>query len=225
MTRLHLTPTVERITDPSAPESDRKLLTISIGESSSSTRRIYLAEPTDRQDAYGLKERRFVFWFGVHCPTYVAVRARSYDTAFEVAAEYALDRWPGLGCTESVREEYTRLVADGKTQEQAWEESECDTISVNSGCDYLNSDECGDLVGDRDIDRTDLELLCYPNGADRYTDKARERWPMYQPTRAQYVAPVVPSHASLWSDVVSATLAAGRSERGTLAILDAIGDM
>lgn len=180
-------------------------------------RAVYLANMSDRDWTSG----RWIFHFGAYGDHSVLAYGTGFEAALETAAEYALERWPGLSCTDAVREEYNRQIADGATEDAAWEAATVDTLSVDGG-EYLSWEwsytDCPD--------RAALEGYCYPAGVTWTRDDGCVPRAVYQPTRGQ-MPPVVPapSHRDLWSDVVLATIAAGRSEAGTLAILEAIGDM
>jgi hypothetical protein len=80
----------------------------------------------------------------VHIGAYGGFRfisfAKSFDDALENAADYLLETGQiGYFATESVNDEYNRLIQSGMSEEEAYEQATVDTMSVDSGNHYLLS--------------------------------------------------------------------------------------
>ena len=99
---------------------------------------------------------RYIIALGAYGWTQLLIWANCLEDAIEEAASWCEDNAPGLFCDDAVREEYERALADGKTQEEAWEASEVDTISCDGG-HYFNSWEVHLVAEDPDRS-TILEL-------------------------------------------------------------------
>lgn len=149
-------------------------------------RKVYLANPSDRYDH---ESTRFVISFEFE--THVMVWADSLDDAVEIAAEFAMDHWPGFDLTEDVSNAYREALAelgttpDDATEEQsnaAQESAETDVTCSGDGRWYSN-----DWTYTEICDRAALESFLYPHGI-RHCDGSTERWPAYQPTREQWMA-------------------------------------
>lgn len=82
---------------------------------------------------------RWLFRFGACGWTTVLVLGGYLEDALDEAIDWLADNAPGLLADESVKEEYDRLISEGKTEEEAWEEAEQDTTSGGNATHYVNS--------------------------------------------------------------------------------------
>lgn len=99
-------------------------------------RSLVLVNPDTSSHKY--RDKKYILAFGAYGWTVLCVWARSIDSALEEAADWLEKNAPGLFCDEAVNEEYDRAIKEGKTEEEAWEESQVDTISLDGG-HFLNS--------------------------------------------------------------------------------------
>lgn len=98
---------------------------------------VTLVNPSDRD----WTRRRFVLAFGDYGWTQCVVWANSLDDALDEAVDWIAEHAPGLLADDSVREEFERLVAEGATEEEAWEEATVDTTCAGNSGHYLLSYE------------------------------------------------------------------------------------
>ena len=99
---------------------------------------------------------RFVLWFGgPYSATNLLVWADHLQDALDEAVDWIVDHKPGLLADEEVADEYKRLKAEGKSDEEAMEEAEVDTTTAGNAGNYLHSWEWG-IVSE---DPTREELL------------------------------------------------------------------
>lgn len=88
----------------------------------------------------------YIFWFGAHAPTYVRAWGSSMEDALDEAADWLSDHKPGLLATEQVEDEYKRLIEEGKSEEEAWEEAQMDTTPMGGYGQIAMSEEWGIVV-------------------------------------------------------------------------------
>jgi hypothetical protein len=86
---------------------------------------------------------RFVLWFGACAPTHLMVWGNGLDDALDEAVDWIAEHAPGLLADEAVQDEYKRLVAEGKSEEEAQTEATVDTTPAGNACHYLHSWEWG----------------------------------------------------------------------------------
>jgi len=130
-----------------------------IGTSLSSFGRdVIIVNPPDRS----WTRHRYVLWFGAYGETRLMVWANSLDDALDEAVDWIVDHAPGLLADESVREEYNRLIAEGKSEDEAQEEAEVDTTTAGNCGNYLNSCEWGITL--EDPTRKELDEFLFPPG-------------------------------------------------------------
>ena len=79
-------------------------------------------------------ERRFLFCLGAYGWTRCLVFADDECDALEALGEWCAEHAPGLLCDDEVAEEAARLMAEGASEEDAWERAEVDT--VRDGCGH-----------------------------------------------------------------------------------------
>ena len=115
---------------------------ITIGESSSHTRRVTLVTPTDRR----FFRRGYVLWFGAYGATYLHVFADNLEEALDTCVDWIADHAPGLLADSEVSEEYQAALAEGLSEDEARERSEIDTTIAGNCGNYLHSWEWGILT-------------------------------------------------------------------------------
>ncbi len=84
-------------------------------------------------------KHRFVLAFGAYGDTMLLAWANSLDDALDEAVDWIEDHAPGLLADEAVADEYKRLKAEGKSDEEAMEEAEVDTTRAGNHGHYLHS--------------------------------------------------------------------------------------
>lgn len=108
------------------------------------------------RNSCGLHPQRFVLAFGAYGRTVCLVWADHLEDALDECIDWAKDNAPGLFCDDSVNEEYNRAIAEGKSEDEAYEKSTVDTICAGKRhCRYM-------LAGD-------VHLVC--ENPDRQTLK------------------------------------------------------
>lgn len=138
-----------------------------IGTSSSSFgRNVILVNPSDR----GWTRHRYVLWFGDCGTTYLMIWANSLDDALDESVDWIAEHAPGYLADESVHEEYNRLIAEGKSEDEAREEAEMDTVTGGNAGNYLNSWEWGLAL--ENPTRQELDEFLFPPGLT-WTDAMR----------------------------------------------------
>jgi len=91
--------------------------------------------------------RAFILCFGAYGETRLLVYARHLEDALDECVDWIAENAPGLLMNDQVAEAYHEAIAEGKSEEEAIEEAECDmTIAGNAG-DYIASWEWG-IVGE-----------------------------------------------------------------------------
>lgn len=106
-----------------------------------SNRKLHIVNPSEKSHFDG---HNFILWFGAYGDTYLLVYAALLEDALELAVDWLVDNAPGLLATDEVNEEYERLIAEGKSEDEAREEAEMDaTMFGHNGCEYINSWEWG----------------------------------------------------------------------------------
>lgn len=122
-------------------------------------------------------KHRYILWFGVCGPTTLLVWANSLDDALEECGDWLHDHAPGHFCDEQVNEEYQAALAEGLSEEDAYERATEDTTTLDSG-HYLPSWEWGILAedptraelialqaDDRDVKRCEKHTECLASRA------------------------------------------------------------
>lgn len=124
-----------------------------------------LVNPSDRD----WTRHRYILWFGAYGDTNLMVWANGPESAFEECVGWIEDHAPGLLCNESVHEEWERAVADGKSEDEAWDIATADTTPADGG-NYVASWEWG--IALEDPSRQELDAFLFPPGID-WTDADR----------------------------------------------------
>ena len=96
---------------------------------------INIVNPGDRD----WTKHRYVLQFGAYGWTVLLVWANSLDDALDESIDWIVDHAPGLLCDDEVQEEYERLIAEGKSEEEAQEEAEVDTTCGGNAGNRINS--------------------------------------------------------------------------------------
>jgi hypothetical protein len=90
------------------------------------------------------KRANFVLWFGgPYSADYALVWARSLDEALDELVDYIAEHAPGLLANEVANEAYKEAIAEGKTQDEAWEIMGQGLTSGGNCGDFIQSDEWG----------------------------------------------------------------------------------
>ena len=100
-------------------------------------------------------KNKYVLDFGAYGDTRIIAYANSLDDALDACGDWLIANAPGLLATDAVNDEFTRLKADGATDEAAREAATVDTISIDSGNHYLHAWELA-LVAEN----PDRDALC-----------------------------------------------------------------
>jgi hypothetical protein len=138
-----------------------------IGTSLSSFGRdVILVNPSDRD----WTKHRYVLWFGAYGWTRLMVWANSLEDALDEAVDWLADHAPGELADESVHEEYNRLIAEGKSEDEAREEAEMDMTCAGNCGNYIPSWEWGLAL--EDPTRKELDEFLFPPGLT-WTDSMR----------------------------------------------------
>lgn len=103
---------------------------------------------TINQDSASFYRHRYILWFGAYGDTRILVWENSLQDALDACLDEIEDRWPGLLCDDAVKEAYDEAIAEGKTQEEAWEISEMDTTTGGNTGLHINSWEWGMIAED-----------------------------------------------------------------------------
>ena len=93
-------------------------------------------------------DHRYILCFGAYGWTRLMVWANSLEDALDESVDWIVENAPGLLCNEEVYAEYNRLVAEGKSVEEAMEEATVDTTCAGNCGDYLLSYEWGIVAED-----------------------------------------------------------------------------
>ena len=95
--------------------------------------------PTDSH----FTDNRFILWFGAYGTTYLMVYAEHLQDALDESIDWIVEHAPGLLADEQVSEAFNEAKAEGKTDEEAWEESQTDMTSGGNCGNFLPSWEWG----------------------------------------------------------------------------------
>jgi hypothetical protein len=151
---------------PRIPSRLHKSGCYQIGTSLSSFGRdVILVNPNDRT----IWDNRFVLWFGGCGTTHLMVWASDLCSAVDECIDWLADHAPGYLCNESVHEEWERAVADGKSEDEAWDIATADTTAGDGG-NYINSWEWGLAL--ENPTRKALDEFLFPPGLT-WTDSMR----------------------------------------------------
>lgn len=153
-------------------------------------RTVYLANPEDRD--YADKKRHVFAFGGFSWPGADYVMAwGTWEDAFDLACEYAAERWPGLVADDSVQETYDEYVAEkgwnaddmtDEQREEAYEYAEADTFTFGNASEHMHSEDAHHVCSDPT--RNKLVALCYPTGLSWRGEGTRvDRFPQYRPDR------------------------------------------
>jgi len=93
---------------------------------------LHIVNPSDKN----WTSTRWVILMGAYGWTRCLVWANSLDSALDEAIDWAAENAPGLLCNDLVQEAYDEAIADGHSEEKAWEIATEDTT-------------CGGNCGDR----------------------------------------------------------------------------
>lgn len=111
---------------------------------------IHNANPGDKS----WTRHNYVFAFGgPYSSKYVRAWANSLDDALDEAVDWLSDHAPGLLCDKEVGEEYERLIAEGKSEEEAMEEAEMDTTPAGGYGQRIRSEEWSIVAEDPSRER------------------------------------------------------------------------
>lgn len=91
------------------------------------------------RNSYGRNPQRFVLAFGSHGWTVCLVWADHLEDALDECIDWIADNAPGLLRDEQVRGEYNRLIAEGKSEDEAFEESTADMTCGGNYDNYIAS--------------------------------------------------------------------------------------
>ena len=102
---------------------------------------------------------RFLMWAGY--PTgasYFLIFADHLQDAFDELIDWCDEHAPGILCDEQVNEAYIEAIAEGKTEEEAYEIAEVDTTCRGNAGQHIASDGWG-IVAENPSRKTLLEFL------------------------------------------------------------------
>jgi hypothetical protein len=105
----------------------------------------------------GSTKHRYILWFGDIYAKYLLVWADHLEDALDECVDCIAEKWPGLLCDDEVSNEYNRLIAEGETEEQAYEHSMVDTTCAGNNSHYLHSWQWGIVI--EDPSRQDIKEL------------------------------------------------------------------
>lgn len=105
---------------------------------------ITIVNATDRS----WTRHRYILWFGAYGTTRLMIYANSLNDALDEGIDWIAKHEPGLLADNQVHEEYNRLIAKGKSEEEAQEEASVDTICGGNAGNYLHSWEWGIVAED-----------------------------------------------------------------------------
>ena len=108
-----------------------------------------LINPTSKSWTTGhYREKPYILWFGAYGTTRLLVYARHLSDALDECIDWIGDNAPGLLCNEQVNETYNEAMAEGLSEEEAFERaSEDTTVGGNCG-DHILSWEWGIVAED-----------------------------------------------------------------------------
>lgn len=89
------------------------------------------------RNSCGRNPNRYVIAFGAYGWTVCLVWADHLEDALDECFDWAEDNAPGLFCDDSVNEEYNRAIAEGKSEDEAYEKSTVDTICAGNYGHYM----------------------------------------------------------------------------------------
>jgi hypothetical protein len=96
----------------------------------------HLVNPNDKS----WTKSRYVIALGAYGWTRLLVWANSLDDALDESIDWACDNAKGLLCDNEVNEAYDLAIAEGHTEESAWEIATVDTTSGGNAGNRINSD-------------------------------------------------------------------------------------
>lgn len=100
---------------------------------------ITIINPTDRD----WTSSRFVLCFGAYGWTKLAVYANHLEDALDECIDWIAEHAPGLLCNDAVAEAYSEALAEGATEEEAYETSLEDVTTGGNCGDHILSYEWG----------------------------------------------------------------------------------
>lgn len=95
------------------------------------------------QSARAYTKSRFVLWFGAYGWTRLMVYANHLQDALDECIDWLVEHAPGHICDEQVTEAYREAIAEGKSENEAYETAEQDTISGGNAGNHILSYEWG----------------------------------------------------------------------------------
>lgn len=108
------------------------------------------------------RQQTFILAFGQVSATYLMVYADHLQDALDECIDWIAEHTPGMLCNDEVEEEYKRLLAEGKSEEEAMEEAEADTTCGGNAGDRILSYEW--TVAAENLTRQELDEFLYPPG-------------------------------------------------------------
>lgn len=90
-------------------------------------------------------DNKFALWFGPYGETKLVVFSDHLQNALDESIDWLVEHAPGLLCDEQVKEAYEEAIAEGKTEDEAIEIAEVDTVRGGNCGNYIFSHEWGIL--------------------------------------------------------------------------------
>lgn len=91
-------------------------------------------------------KQQYLLGLGAYGWTVVLVNANSLDDAIDETIDWCVDNAPGLLCDDEVNEAYNEAIAQGASQEKAFEEAQVDCICGGNCGNYMRSDDLHILI-------------------------------------------------------------------------------
>ena len=85
----------------------------------------------------------YILVFDAYASTRLLVYARHLEAALDECVDWIAEHEPGLLCDDAVADEYKRAIAEGCSDEEAFEEATIDTTCAGDAGHYLPSWEWG----------------------------------------------------------------------------------
>jgi hypothetical protein len=96
---------------------------------------LIIVNPSDKS----VYSRRYVVSLGAYGWTRLLIWSSDVGSAIDEAIDWAAENAPGLLCDDAVNEVYAEAIANGKSEEEAQEEAQVDTVCGGNYGNYLNS--------------------------------------------------------------------------------------
>lgn len=91
---------------------------------------------------------RYILWFGASGTTRLLVWANSLDDALDESIDWLVDNAPGHIVDDQVTEAYNEAIAEGKSEDRAYEIAEEDTTIGGNASNHILSYEWGIVAED-----------------------------------------------------------------------------